>query len=403
MNAYTIGVTQNHASSASSRKCCVSRRYTLIARQQDAERARERAAARSARAAATGCTPTRRASRTIASTTNSTRLCRKKCTSMLPTAASGRISRGNDTFFTSPAFATTDRSPRREPGREEVPHEQAREQADRERGNARAEDLRERDVEDHEVEQRVEQRPREPEDAVLVLDLELFADHPDEELAVLRRCAGSARATDHAGPDDRRAHARGARDGLWHSGQVSGHCPGSRCQAPGVQPQPGPDRAVIGRRLGQHLAADAPSTPPRTSTWSIWLCGVSRGIRAARAPARRHRGSIAPTAGSPEVEVAGEDLRSARAAGAAAAASARWRTGASRPQLRRRVQPDRPRPRCRATSIVHAQRDARAGGIVADHVPIGSTRRSSTGNREQIASSHVPSPGIVVARAPRGC
>ena len=28
---------------------------------------------------------------------------------MLPTAASGRISRGNATFFTSPAFATTDK------------------------------------------------------------------------------------------------------------------------------------------------------------------------------------------------------------------------------------------------------------------------------------------------------
>ena len=35
-------------------------------------------------------------------------LCKKKCTSMLPTAASGRISRGNATFLTSPALATTD-------------------------------------------------------------------------------------------------------------------------------------------------------------------------------------------------------------------------------------------------------------------------------------------------------
>ena len=46
--------------------------------------------------------------RTIASTTKSTMLCRKKCTSMLPTAASGRISRGNETFFTRPELATTD-------------------------------------------------------------------------------------------------------------------------------------------------------------------------------------------------------------------------------------------------------------------------------------------------------
>ena len=35
-------------------------------------------------------------------------LCKKKCTSMLPTAASGRISRGNETFLTSPELATTD-------------------------------------------------------------------------------------------------------------------------------------------------------------------------------------------------------------------------------------------------------------------------------------------------------
>ncbi len=46
--------------------------------------------------------------RTIASTENSTKLCRKKCTSMLPTAASGRISRGNETFLTRPALATTE-------------------------------------------------------------------------------------------------------------------------------------------------------------------------------------------------------------------------------------------------------------------------------------------------------
>ena len=46
--------------------------------------------------------------RMSASTANSTRLCRKKCTSMLPIAASGRISRGNETFFTRPALATTE-------------------------------------------------------------------------------------------------------------------------------------------------------------------------------------------------------------------------------------------------------------------------------------------------------
>ena len=162
----------------------MSRRYTLIGAEQDAERAGEQQQRDAARPGAAGCTPTRRSSCTIASTANSTMLCRKKCTSMLPTAASGRISRGNDTFFTSPALPTTDRVAAAEPGREEVPHEQARQQEDRERRNARPEDLLERDVEDHEVEQRVQQRPHEPEDAVLVLDLELLAGHPDEQLAV---------------------------------------------------------------------------------------------------------------------------------------------------------------------------------------------------------------------------
>ena len=59
---------------------------------------------------------------------------------MLPTAASGRISRGNDTFFTRPELATTEPVAAPQPGREQVPHEQARQQADRERRNARAED-----------------------------------------------------------------------------------------------------------------------------------------------------------------------------------------------------------------------------------------------------------------------
>ena len=139
--------------------------------------------------------------RTIASTANSTMLCRKKCTSVLPTAASGRISRGNDTFFTRPALATTDDVAVAEPRREQVPDEQARQQPDRERRDARAEDDAERDVEDDEVEQRVEQRPREPEDAVLVLDLQLLADHPDEQLAVLDDPHQALPGGD-AGPDD---------------------------------------------------------------------------------------------------------------------------------------------------------------------------------------------------------
>ena len=41
----------------------------------------------------------------------STSSCRKKWTSAAPTEASGRISRGNHTFFTRPEPATTDPVP----------------------------------------------------------------------------------------------------------------------------------------------------------------------------------------------------------------------------------------------------------------------------------------------------
>ena len=122
--------------------------------------------------------------RTTARTTISTTPWRKKFTSALPTDASGRISRGNATFLTSPALATTEPVAPPTPDGEQVPHQQPREEVDRERLDPGLQHDLEHDVEDDEVQQRVQQRPREPEDAVLVLDLQLFADHPDEELAV---------------------------------------------------------------------------------------------------------------------------------------------------------------------------------------------------------------------------
>ena len=105
---------------------------------------------------------------------------------MLPTAASGRISRGNDTFLTRPELATTEPVAAPSPVENRFHTSRPDNSQIGKRRDARAEDDRERDVEDDEVEQRVEQRPREPEDAVLVLDLQLVADHADEQLAALR-------------------------------------------------------------------------------------------------------------------------------------------------------------------------------------------------------------------------
>ena len=55
---------------------------------------------------------------------------KKKKTQAEPTAARARISRGNDTFFTSPALLTTTPVAVRTPGLEEVPQQQAGEEED---------------------------------------------------------------------------------------------------------------------------------------------------------------------------------------------------------------------------------------------------------------------------------
>ena len=185
MKPYTIGVIQNHASSASSRKCCVSRRYTLTAASRMPSAPVTSSSATSATAAA-GRTPTRRstgrprAPRTArGSAGRSGRACCR------PTA-SGRISRGNDTFFTRPGVAD-DRAASRRRARSRRGSTRAGPTAGRSGtpGSPVPRICLERDVEDDEVEQRVQQRPREAQDAVLVLDLQLLAHHPDEQLAVL--------------------------------------------------------------------------------------------------------------------------------------------------------------------------------------------------------------------------
>ena len=236
---------------------------------------------------------------TIASTANSTMLCRKKCTSMLPTAASGRISRGNETFFTSPALATTEPSARAEPGREQVPHEQARQQEDRERRDAASRGSSERDVEDDQVEQRVQQRPREAQDAVLVLDLQLLARHPDEQLAVRD---DPPKALDHGGArsnDACVAHGPfGACTGVWHTRQVSRRVafPGSgrRCDTR--------SRARTGRWSDGVIGSTSPHTTVDVVADEHVIDLAVRGAppdTCVRATARRQPGNTATTPAGP--------------------------------------------------------------------------------------------------------
>ena len=68
-------------------------------------------------------------------------------------------------------------------GLEEVPHQHGREHVDDEVGDAVGQEVGEQDVEDGQGEGRVEHRPQEPEDRVLVLDLDLLAHQEDEQLA----------------------------------------------------------------------------------------------------------------------------------------------------------------------------------------------------------------------------
>src|SRR5262249_47254732 len=113
---------------------------------------------------------------------------------------------------------------RRHARREQVPHQQPGEQEDREARDAAPEDELEDDVEHHQVQRRVEHRPREAEDAVLVLDLQLGAGERHEQLAVAPDVAEP-----FPQPDLRRAEAR------WAFDRGSGHrCAGSRKYQPTI-------------------------------------------------------------------------------------------------------------------------------------------------------------------------
>ena len=81
----------------------------------------------------------------------------------------------------------------------------------------RRHELGEDDVEHDQVEQRVQQRPHEPEGRVLVLDLQFLADQVAEQLAVLPDVlepTKGTRTTGHMGP----LGGRRRRDGAIESG-----------------------------------------------------------------------------------------------------------------------------------------------------------------------------------------
>ncbi len=211
--------------------------------------------------------------------------CRKKCTSMLPTAARAGSRGGTTTFFTSPALRD-DRTGRARRGRSRRGSRRAGPRAARSgRRGSPTQDDRERDVEDDEVQQRVQQRPREPEDAVLVLDLELVADHPDEQLAAL---------------DDPRRVARGQSCGAGRSSlrprraALEWAAPTWPLRYPAEQPQPGSDRAVIRRSLGQDLAAEALDATAHEHVIDLTVraarrdrCGPAPGAPSRASPRRR--------------------------------------------------------------------------------------------------------------------
>ena len=248
-----------------------------------------------------------------------------------------------------------------------------------------AEDLLEGDVEDDEVQQRVQQRPREAEDAVLVLDLELFADHPDEQLAVLddarKPLAGAI-----CGPDDSARASPEARRWLTRL-RGTGPAGRSRLRHPLRSAAAGPGSAG-----GPTASARAPR--PRARRFrrarGCGRSGCGAGARDTSAahravPARHERADRR----APEVEVAGDDLRSVQPAMPACRNVSRCRSRAKLPDLRRRVQADRPRRAARRSSSVSASA-CRVPAGSARGVPIGIARRWSTGKREQIASSQMP-------------
>ena len=103
------------------------------------------------------------------------------------------------------------------------------------------------------------------------------------------------------------------------------------------------------------------SIPPRTSTWSIWLCGRCAG-RCGPAPGRCQPGNISADRRPPEVEVARDDLRAA-VRRADAAAPKRWRTGASVARPSTTCAARRPRRAVPPTSIVTRARRREPGRV----------------------------------------
>ena len=147
------------------------------------DRGRERPRASRTRAGRARAPRRRCRARSTTMNSSSTAVCSTKSKSATPTEASGRISRGNATFFTRFALSITERRAREQRRREQVPREQAREQEHREVGHPVAEHDRD-EREDREEHDRVQQRPDRAEERRRVLDLQLLAHEVREDLAI---------------------------------------------------------------------------------------------------------------------------------------------------------------------------------------------------------------------------
>ena len=112
---------------------------------------------------------------------------------------------GEDLAGKRPSSRSTCRPPPilwlRKRGGEQVPYEDAARQIDGEVRDPVLQDELEDDVIHRQRRRRVQHRPEEPEDALLVLDLQLFAHQPEEQLSIAPDVAQSLRQRDLRGDD----------------------------------------------------------------------------------------------------------------------------------------------------------------------------------------------------------
>ena len=198
--------------------------------------------------------------------------------------------------------------------------------------------------------------------------------------------------TEVRGRTTRACATRGARaTGSGITAKLADRTRSTRVRGQASHAQPSANRTVVRRRRRRAPRPTATAMSSRTRMWSIWLCG-------------RCAGHVAPEHGAPPAGQHGHHARAPRscsrrrrrpvvpAPAVAVAARRRWRSGASRPQHRRRVHGD-------DVDLVPShvdraqQRRTRTVRIGADHADRQVARARRSGSREQIAISTCPSPG----------